>query len=140
MAANEDAKCLFCGIIKGVVPSHKVLETERSVAFLDIMPFSEGHTLVDHSETLETLPDEYLAEIGPLLKKAAKATGATQYNVVQNNGKLAYQHVPHVHFHVIPKTTELEGLVLRLDERPPVKVSNDDLAATLVKMKERLSQ
>ncbi|KAF7306849.1 HIT domain protein [Mycena indigotica] len=143
MAANEDSSCLFCGILKGIIPSHKVTETDYSLAFLDIMPFSEGHTLVIpkyHAETLDTLPDEYLRDIGPLLKRVAKAAGTTQYNIVQNNGKLAYQQVPHAHFHVIPKSTETDGLVLHLEERPQAKSTNEELAATCAKMKERLSQ
>ncbi|KAK7036780.1 hypothetical protein VNI00_011446 [Paramarasmius palmivorus] len=66
----------------------------------------------DHAETLADLPDEYLRDIGPVVKKIALSTGVEAYNIVQNNGKLAFQHVPHVHFHVIPKPNETEGLVL----------------------------
>ncbi|KAJ7038290.1 HIT-like domain-containing protein [Mycena alexandri] len=142
MAANEDASCLFCGIIKGTIPCHKVYETEYSYCFLDIMPTTEGHTQVIpkyHAETLGDLPDEYLRDIGPVLKKIAKATGVEQYNIVQNNGKLAFQHVPHVHFHVIPKPNETEGLVLTLGQNwPQKKVENDVLAATCAKIKNRL--
>ncbi|KAJ7283189.1 HIT-like domain-containing protein [Mycena rebaudengoi] len=142
MAANESASCLFCAIIKGTVPSHKVYEDEHSLAFLDIMPTTEGHTQVIpkyHAETLADLPDEYLREIGPVIKKVALATGVEQYNVVQNNGKLAFQHIPHVHFHVIPKPNETEGLVLTLGQNwLQKKAENDDLAATCAKMKGRL--
>ncbi|KAF9459525.1 HIT-like domain-containing protein [Collybia nuda] len=142
MVTNEKADCLFCAIIKGTVPSHKVYETERSFAFLDIMPTTEGHTQVIpkyHAETLADLPDEYLQDIGPVLKKIAKATGVEQYNVVQNNGKLAFQHIPHVHFHVIPKPNETEGLVLTVGQNwPQKKAENDALAATCTKMKGRL--
>ncbi|KAJ7092636.1 HIT-like domain-containing protein [Mycena epipterygia] len=142
MTANEDASCLFCAIVKGTIPSHKVYETEYSYAFLDIMPTAEGHTQVIpkyHAETLGDLPDEYLCDIGPVLKKIALATGVEQYNIVQNNGKLAFQHVPHVHFHVIPKPNETEGLVLTLGQNwPQKKAENDALAATCAKMQGRL--
>ncbi|KAI0059410.1 HIT-like protein [Artomyces pyxidatus] len=143
MTAQFDDKCLFCLIVKGTIPSFKVLETEHSLAFLDINPVSEGHTLVIpkyHARTIGDLPDEYLAEVGPLVKKVALATGVEQYNILQNNGKLAFQHVDHVHFHVIPKPNEKEGLVVKVEENwPQRKAEPAELAATLEKMKSRLS-
>ncbi|KAJ7797956.1 HIT-like domain-containing protein [Mycena olivaceomarginata] len=142
MTVNENPSCLFCAILKGSVPCHKVYETEHSFAFLDIMPTTEGHTQVIskyHAEKLTDLPDEYLRDIGPVIKKIAQATGAEQYNVVQNNGKLAFQHIPHVHFHVIPKPNETEGLVLTVGQNwPQKKAENDVLAVTCAKMKGRL--
>ncbi|KAJ7900253.1 HIT-like domain-containing protein [Mycena olivaceomarginata] len=133
MAANEDESCLFCAIVKGKIPCHKVYETEHCLAFLDIMPIAEGHTQVIpkyHAVTLGDLPDEYLREIGPVVKKIALATGVEQYNIVQ--------HVPHVHFHVIPKPNETEGLIIGEQNWPQAKPENDVLAATCAKMKERL--
>ncbi|KAH8108025.1 HIT-like domain-containing protein, partial [Cristinia sonorae] len=126
----------------GTIPCFKVYETEHSLAFLDISPVSEGHTQVIpkyHAKTLLEMPDEYLADIGPVLKKVAAATGAEQYNVLQNNGKLAFQHVDHVHFHVIPKTTAQDGLVITADANWPARQADKEiLAATLEKMKGRL--
>ncbi|PPQ65903.1 hypothetical protein CVT26_000923 [Gymnopilus dilepis] len=115
MAAKSLASCLFCRIIKGEIPSYKLLETEKSLAFVDIMPLSKGHSLVIpkyHAEQMHELPDEYLTDILPIAKKIALAQGASDYNILQNNGKLAHQVIPHVHFHVIPKPTEEEGLVI----------------------------
>ncbi|OAJ43907.1 hypothetical protein BDEG_27221 [Batrachochytrium dendrobatidis JEL423] len=100
------ASCLFCKIIKGVIPSHKVLENELVYAFLDINPLSKGHVLVIpkyHAQFVHQVPDDTLAAIGPAIKKVALALGAENYNVLQNNGRLAHQEVDHVHFHVIPK-------------------------------------
>ncbi|CAG8460723.1 11658_t:CDS:2 [Acaulospora colombiana] len=65
---------------------------------------------LDHSDTLHKLPDESLADLLPVAKKVAIATGAEQYNILQNNGRLAHQEVEHVHIHVIPKPNEKEGL------------------------------
>ncbi|ESK90602.1 hit family protein 1 [Moniliophthora roreri MCA 2997] len=131
MVANESETCIFCGILKGTIPCHKIYETEHSFAFLDIMPTTEGHTQVIpkyHAETLADLPDEYLRDIGPVA-----------YNIVQNNGKLAFQHIPHVHFHVIPKPNETEGLILTVGQNwPQKKVDNDVLAVTCEKIKGRL--
>ncbi|RHZ86833.1 hypothetical protein Glove_43g23 [Diversispora epigaea] len=113
--SNLLAGCQFCKIIQRLAPSEVIYETERTLAFLDIFPLSEGHTLVVpkyHSEFLHELPDEYLADLLPVAKKVAIATGAEQYNVLQNNGPLANQAVEHVHVHVIPKPNKEEGLGL----------------------------
>ncbi|KAF8330239.1 HIT-like domain-containing protein [Amanita rubescens] len=124
MAQNADENCIFCKIVQGTIPCFRVLETEHSVAFLDINPVSEGHTQVIpkyHARTIADLPDEYLCDIGPVVKKVAIATGAENYNVVQNNGRLAFQHVDHVHFHVIPKTSPTDGLVMDIEKNWPIK-------------------
>ncbi|PAV21811.1 hypothetical protein PNOK_0176800 [Pyrrhoderma noxium] len=139
---NSDEKCIFCMIVKGVIPCYKVLETEYSLAFLDISPVAEGHTQVIpkyHARTIGELPDEYLSDIGPLLKKVALSTGVEQYNVLQNNGKLAFQHVDHVHFHVVPKPNEKEGLLLTMDDNWPARqAEKEQLETTLERMKANL--
>ncbi|KAF7198070.1 Hit family protein 1 [Pseudocercospora fuligena] len=109
MAAN----CIFCKIIKGDIPSMKLFESEKTLAFLDIGPLSQGHALVIpkyHGAKLLDIPDEDLSEVLPVAKKIAKAVGSENYNILQNNGRLAHQEVDHVHFHVIPKPNEQEGL------------------------------
>ncbi|KAG6839323.1 hypothetical protein C0991_003673, partial [Blastosporella zonata] len=108
--------------------------------------------------TLGDLPDEFLSDIGPAIKKVALATGVKEYNIIQNNGKLAFQvgagvqrvmaqtyllttsqHIPHVHFHVVPKPNEKEGLVLNVAQNWPMKkAENEALAATCEKMKARI--
>lgn len=102
---------IFTRIIRGEIPCHKVYEDAHVFAFLDIGPLSRGHTLVIPKEpvpTLDQLSDESAAAVGralPRLCRAVlKATGATAYNVLQNNGAAAHQAVFHVHFHIIPKT------------------------------------
>ena len=100
------ASCLFCRIVKGEIPSYKLIETAKSFAFLDIGPLSKGHALVipkEHAEQMHQLSDESLADILPVAKKIANAIGAKDYNILQNNGKEAHQVVMHVHFHIIPK-------------------------------------
>ncbi|KAM3547596.1 hypothetical protein ARSEF4850_009923 [Beauveria asiatica] len=63
-----------------------------------------------HGAKLADIPDDQLTEILPTLKKLVYATGATDYNILQNNGTIAHQQVHHVHFHMIPKPSETEGL------------------------------
>ncbi|KAM6494259.1 HIT-like domain containing protein [Amanita muscaria] len=127
--AKSLASCIFCKIIKGEIPSYKLLETEFSYSFLDIGPLSRGHALVIpkyHSEKLHELPDVYLSDVMPIAKKIAVAQGLQDYNILQNNGKAAHQVVPHVHFHVIPKpsTDDNEGLVI---EWPTQEVGKEEL-------------
>ncbi|KAH7322966.1 HIT family protein 1 [Stachybotrys elegans] len=105
--------CIFCRIIKGEIPCLKLFESEKTLAFLDIGPLSKGHALVIpkfHGAKLADIPDEHLTEILPTLKKLVVASGATDYNILQNNGTIAHQQVHHVHFHMIPKPNETEGL------------------------------
>lgn len=65
---------------------------------------------LDHGEKLVDIPDEHLADTMVVAKKIAVALGAENFNILQNNGRLAHQEVGHVHFHVIPKPNEQEGL------------------------------
>ncbi|EXF77236.1 hypothetical protein COL5a_011875 [Colletotrichum fioriniae] len=107
------ASCIFCKIIKGEIPCFKLFESEKTLAFLDINPLSRGHALVipkHHGAKLADIPDDQLSELLPVVKKLVAATGATDYNVLQNNGRIAHQMVDHVHFHMIPKPNETEGL------------------------------
>ncbi|KAJ2001196.1 Adenosine 5'-monophosphoramidase [Coemansia thaxteri] len=127
MAANLAAGCIFCKIIRGEIPSAKILETATTFAFLDIEPLSEGHALVIpkfHAEKMHQLPDEFLADAMPVAKRVAAALGAENYNVLQNNGKLAHQAVPHVHFHVIPKPSTDKGLII---DWPAQKADSEQL-------------
>jgi diadenosine tetraphosphate (Ap4A) HIT family hydrolase len=63
-----------------------------------------------HGVKLTDIPDESLTEILSVAKKIAAASGATDWNLLQNNGRAAHQLIDHVHFHVIPKPNEDEGL------------------------------
>ena len=111
------AETIFLKIISGEIPCHKVYEDDRVLAFLDINPLSEGHTLVipkEPAETLDQLSAESSAAIGAVLPKICRAvleeTGAVSFNVLQNNGVTAHQEIPHVHFHIIPKYEDGPGL------------------------------
>src|ERR1700758_5018169 len=111
------ADTVFGKIVRGEIPCHKVYEDERVLAFLDINPLSEGHTLViskEPAETLDKLSDESAAALGRVLPRICRAviaaTGVSQYNVLENNGSGAHQAVFHVHFHIIPKPNQTEGL------------------------------
>lgn len=107
---SEHQPTIFDKILSGDIPSHKVYEDEHVFAFLDIGPLSPGHTLVIPKERraqLHQLSDDSAAALGRVLPRLCravmKATGATSYNILQNNGAPAHQAVFHVHFHIIPK-------------------------------------
>jgi histidine triad (HIT) family protein len=118
------AETIFAKILRGEIPCHKVYEDDKVLAFLDVFPLSHGHTLViprEAAATLDQLSDESAAAIGRVLPRLAravlKATGATAYNVLQNNGAAAHQAVFHVHFHIIPKHADGTGLGLDWDAK-----------------------
>ena len=112
-----DDQSIFSMIIEGEIPCHKVYEDDLVFAFLDINPFSPGHTLVvpkESTRTLDKLSDESAEALGRVLPRISRAilrvTGAEEFNVIQNNGPNAFQSVFHVHFHIIPKMKDGRGL------------------------------
>jgi len=95
---------LFSKIINGEIPSYKIAESDRFYAFLDIFPFTKGHTLVIpkiETDKLFELPTDYLAEILPFAQPIAhaiqKAYPCNRVNIVT----LGFE-VPHAHIHLIP--------------------------------------
>ncbi|MGD1915961.1 MAG: HIT family protein [Phycisphaerales bacterium] len=101
---------IFDKIIAGEIPCHRVHEDEHTLAFLDVAPLSRGHTLVipkERAAQMDQLSDEAAAALGLVLPRICravlKATGATAYNLLQNNGADAHQAVMHLHVHIIPR-------------------------------------
>lgn len=120
---SYDNNNIFARILRGELPCHKVYEDEHSLAFLDIMPQANGHTLV--------LPKEAAVVITELSPAALQATMLTVHKLAravqtaaeapglmlaQLNGPAAGQTVPHVHFHLIPR---FDGVDMRLHAREP---------------------
>ena len=103
------ADCLFCGIVRGSVPSTAVLETEHSYAFRDIHPAAPVHVLVVPKEHLGSVEDvgpgqaDVLADLFAAIRAVAAKEGVTDsgYRVVTNVGEDAGQLVHHLHFHVL---------------------------------------
>jgi|TARA_B110000196_G_scaffold113985_1_gene99212 histidine triad (HIT) family protein len=114
---DESDPSIFTLIIQGNIPCHKVYEDEHVFSFLDINPCSIGHTLVvpkEQSATLDGLSEEASAAVGRVLPRISRAvlaaSGASDFNILQNNGEAAFQSVFHVHFHIIPKHDDGSGL------------------------------
>ena len=137
------AETVFSKILRGEIPSHRVYEDDHVLAFLDINPLSRGHTLVipkEPAETIDQLSDDAAAAIGRVLPRIARAivaaTGARDFNILQNNGALAHQAVQHVHFHIIPKPDQSRGLGVGW---PAGKLDSEQAKALLAKISEALS-
>ncbi len=104
--------CVFCRIVEGRERSVKVYEDDICIAIMDIAPVNKGHLLViprRHYETIFDMPiDEasHVFGVACLMAKAVKkAVDAEGVNILQNNGRAAWQHIFHVHVHVIPRWT-----------------------------------
>jgi len=102
--------CIFCKIIAGEIPSHKVYEDDEVLAFLDINPVNPGHTLVipkAHHRDLLDMPAELASKLMNVIQKIGpailKAVGADAFNLGVNNGATAGQVVFHAHFHIMPR-------------------------------------
>jgi histidine triad (HIT) family protein len=125
---RDQMPCVFCSIVAGDAPAIRIHEDDDYLAFLDIRPFTRGHTLVipkQHSVDLtDTPPDTVagLAVLGQRIAKAARVSGlhADGNNIAINDGKAAFQSVFHIHLHVLPRQTGdklsfAKGLLVRRD-------------------------
>ena len=133
-----DDQSIFSMIIEGEIPCHKVYEDDLVFAFLDINPFSPGHTLVvpkESTRTLDKLSDESAEALGRVLPRISRAilrvTGAEEFNVIQNNGPNAFQSVFHVHFHIIPKMKDGRGLTFPFKSSPIDHDEAEKLASSI---------
>jgi histidine triad (HIT) family protein len=131
MAADPD--CLFCKIISGEIPSTRVHEDERTIAFMDINPATRGHVLVvprEHTTNLLTVPEEDLHACASAAKRLAarieERLGADGINLLNSCGAAAWQTVFHFHVHVIPR---YGGDPLRLPWHP-APGDRDEIAET----------
>ncbi|MGP4002331.1 HIT family protein [Streptomyces sp. 8N706] len=106
--------CVFCAIVAGEVPSHRVFEDGTAVAFLDARPLFPGHVLVvprRHTETLGDLPSP---DVGPFFLRVQRIAGAVERGMeaagsfVGANNRIS-QSVPHFHVHVVPRNPK-DGL------------------------------
>jgi histidine triad (HIT) family protein len=116
VAADPD--CLFCKIVAGELPSTRVDEDDRTVAFMDINPATRGHALViprEHYRDLHEIShDDLCATMAAAQRLAARARDrlrADGVNLLNSCGRAAWQTVFHFHVHVIPR---YDGDPLRL--------------------------
>ena len=116
-----DTNNVFARILRGEIPSHKVFEDEHTLAFMDVMPQADGHTLVipkAPAENLFDLPEAALTATILTTQRVAravrKAFDAPGIMLAQLNGREAGQSVFHIHFHIMPR---YGGIDLRFHAR-----------------------
>lgn len=118
--------CIFCKIIAGEIPSSKVYEDDKVLAFLDISQTTKGHTLVipkEHVRNVLEMSDQTAANVFARLPKLARAvkaaTGAKGLNILNNNEEMAGQSVFHAHIHIIPRYSSQDEIAITFTEHEP---------------------
>src|SRR4030095_5148891 len=102
--------CVFCKIRDGQIPSFKIHEDERTLTFMDINPLNSGHCLVATKAHAATIHEADVEDLKPTMAAAKRVAAAIQHglkpdglNLLQANGAAAFQSVPHLHLHLIPR-------------------------------------
>ena len=124
---HTDPTCIFCKIVSGDIPSHRVYEDEAVLAFLDLSQVTPGHTLVipkHHARNIYELPADVAADVFRAVPAIANAiqqeTGASGMNILSNAEAIAGQTVYHFHIHLIPRFGQEDGFGAKWD------MHNDD--------------
>jgi histidine triad (HIT) family protein len=127
------ADCIFCRIVAGEIPATKLHEDERTLAFMDIAPWTRGHALVipkAHAADLGEIGEGDLAAVAATARLIAlrqkERLGAEGANPLNAFGAAAWQTVFHFHVHVIPR---YEGDGMRLPARPGAGGGEDEIKA-----------
>jgi histidine triad (HIT) family protein len=129
--------CLFCRIVAGEIPSRRIYEDERTIAFMDINPATRGHLLViprAHARDLHVIGDDDLAACARTARRMAGLArdrlAADGVTIMQSNGAAAWQTVFHYHVHVIPRY-QGDPLVLPWRPEPGDQAEIEQAAAAL---------
>jgi histidine triad (HIT) family protein len=132
-----DQDCIFCKIIAGDIPSRRVYEDDVAIAFLDVGPWSRGHTLVvprEHVADLVTDPPQ-LAVIGPAIDATARLLttklNADGLNLLSSAKAVAGQEVFHLHVHLIPRYADKPGLKNLIGPDPEAAADLDAVHAEI---------
>lgn len=130
--------CLFCKIVAGELPAEKVEETEATVSFMDINPWTRGHALVvprRHSRNLYEIEEDDLNQVMAAAKRLALRARdrlrADGVNLINSADPAAWQTVFHFHVHVIPR---YEDDTLQLPGRP-LEVEDGELARVAAELR-----
>lgn len=127
---------IFSKIVSGDIPCHRIQESENYLAFLDINPLAEGHTLVIPKKEIDyifDIDDELLQGMLPFAKKVAKAIEAT-VPCERIGVAVVGLEVPHAHIHLIP----INGIGDINFARPKLKFSQEQLAETAERIRKNL--
>ncbi len=119
----SSTECIFCKIVAKKLPAYTVYDDDEILAFLDIRPINPGHTLVIPKHHIKSLNDLDSESAGRLFQIAGQIASALRtsgircegINVWLADGKAAFQEIPHIHIHVIPR---FAGDGIRIDAGP----------------------
>ncbi|MEK6190568.1 MAG: HIT family protein [Carnobacterium alterfunditum] len=133
--------CIFCKIINNEIPSRKIYEDDDVVAFLDITQVTPGHTLVvpkKHVADIFEVDEVLAATVASKIPKIAKAIKKSNpkikgMNIINNNGKVAYQSVFHSHIHILPRFDEQDDFSIHFGDHSKNFTSEelDSIALTI---------
>ena len=133
--------CIFCKISSGEIPTKIITETKNSLAFLDAFPLTRGHTLVipkTHHEKIQNMsPEEnsdLFSTVHKIISKVDKLTGATL--VAIHNGREAGQEIPHVHVHLVPRSSDDSGGPIHCLFDSTLNISDSELSQIYKKLKD----
>ena len=151
MTMTAEPGCVFCAIVASRAPAVVLLREDSCVAFLDLFPIARGHALVvpvEHAATLGELPTSVQRELFAMAGKVLEAQRLSGLpfsggNLLLNDGRAANQHIPHVHVHVVPRTSGdlpriVGGLVRRLLRGFGARASRKRLEETAVLLRPHL--
>ncbi|MDF2946300.1 MAG: hypothetical protein K0S51_979 [Bacillales bacterium] len=136
--------CIFCKIVSGEIPAHKVYEDDHTLAFLDISQVTNGHTLVipkSHKENIYELDDVTAKNLFAVVPKVSNSIlnvfNPVGLNLINNNGEEAGQSVFHFHLHIIPRYGKGDGfgVVWKTHE---MKYTQDDLSSIAIKIRQNI--
>ncbi|MGT2775791.1 HIT family protein [Streptococcus hyovaginalis] len=118
--------CIFCQIVSGTIPSSKVYEDDKVMAFLDITQTTNGHTLLIPKKhvrnVLEMDPEtaqDLFVQLPKIARAVQKATGAAGMNIINNNEEVAGQTVFHAHIHLVPRFDSNDGISINYTTHEP---------------------
>ncbi|MHA1942759.1 MAG: HIT domain-containing protein [Candidatus Kariarchaeaceae archaeon] len=130
-------ECFACKVVKKEIELQISIENENAIGILiEAEPIAVGHCLIfpkNHFPKFHDIPSAGIySDMMVLIKKFTVAMDLQNYNILQNNGSMANQHLFHVHFHLIPKWSENEGLIY--DRNFPKNIDQSEMSALLKEM------
>ena len=133
--------CIFCKIVDGTIPTRIILESEKSLAFLDAFPLASGHSLVipkKHYEKVQQMPPDDNSDLFSLVQKVTeKVEALTNAELIAvHNGKESGQEIPHVHVHIIPRSEKDGAGAVHSMFRNRPKLSDKEFDYILKKIKD----
>jgi histidine triad (HIT) family protein len=133
---SMNQNCIFCRIINREIPASVVFENEQVMAIMDIRPINMGHVLVMPKAcypTLHQTPTAVSQELFRVVTEVERSLweidglACEGTNILQNNGRSAWQEVEHVHFHIIPRFTG-DDFKIKYQAKRPSREELDQLS------------